>query len=342
MADLSSRSSTPRRTYDESLCFASASQFIMSVLLKASLCIVPWCLLTMCAWFVVWSAVNRKVWRSLFLSVCDAVGQDQLWKESVLIVLFQASLSVWQYLANNDGLSLELSWQVLMQFVWFFFSICDPYFVFQSGNVALGCCSWVSDLTCVTVCTSVRGSSATSMLSQHPITCHKVLIHPESKSRFTLPLLVDIPDAFLAGEDNKFASWLLLCNSRKLEKWLLVKLPKCVYGTKVFFFLFCSVFNDGNIQLKELWLLEESKNISAAINHCSFYAGVCWCLTDVWDCSKASPGGDLSSGTLRWANMRPAFPFFFFFWYFLLLLHLVAFKLICHWWMFVTWLQLTQ
>lgn len=79
-ADLSSRSSTPTRTYDESLCFASASQFIMSVLLKVSLCIVPWCLLTMCTWFVVWSAVNRKVWRSLFLCVCDAVGQDQLWK----------------------------------------------------------------------------------------------------------------------------------------------------------------------------------------------------------------------------------------------------------------------
>lgn len=198
VADLSSRSSTPRRTYDQSLCFASASQFIMSVLLKASLCIVPWCLLTMCAWFVVWSAVNRKVWRSLFLCVCDAVGQDQLWKE-----LFQASLSVWQYLANNDGLSLELSWQVLMQFVFcFVFSVCDPYFVFQSGNVALGYCSWVSDLTCVTVCSSVRGSSAMSMLSQHPITCHKVLIHPESKTRFTLPLLVDIPDAFLAGEDN--------------------------------------------------------------------------------------------------------------------------------------------
>lgn len=52
--------------------------------------------------------------------MCDAIGKEQLWKESVLIVLFQASLSARQYLANNDGLSLELSWQVFMQFLVFF------------------------------------------------------------------------------------------------------------------------------------------------------------------------------------------------------------------------------
>lgn len=59
--------------------------------------------------------------------MCDAVGKEQLWKESVLIVLFQASLSARQYLANNDGLSLELSWQVFMQFFGVFSMILILY-----------------------------------------------------------------------------------------------------------------------------------------------------------------------------------------------------------------------
>lgn len=47
--------------------------------------------------------------------------------------------------------------------------------------------------------------------------------HVSQKPGSTLPnavnhLLVDIQDAFLAGEDTKLASWLLLCNSRKLKK----------------------------------------------------------------------------------------------------------------------------
>lgn len=95
---------------------------------------------------------------------------------------------------------------------------------------------------------------------------------------------------------------------------------------KSFFFLFCSVLNDGNVQLKQHWWLEESKNISAAIKHRSFYAGASRCLTDVWHCSGASPGGDLSLGTLRWANVMPAFPFIFFFPSFLPLLHPVGLK----------------
>lgn len=70
----------------------------------------------MCAWFVVWNAVNRKGWRSLFLCVW------RCWKTRAALegkcaywAFLQAFLSAWQYLANSDGRLLELSWQVFMQ-----------------------------------------------------------------------------------------------------------------------------------------------------------------------------------------------------------------------------------
>lgn len=46
---------------------------------------------------------------------------------------------------------------------------------------------------------------------------------------------VDPLDAFLAVEDNKSASWLLLCNDRKLGNWLLVPCLKITFKTKCLF-----------------------------------------------------------------------------------------------------------
>lgn len=93
---------------------------------------------------------------------------------------------------------------------------------------------WSDVCHCLLLCErqqcSVDAFTASHHVSQSPDS-------PRIKNQIHFAFACGYPRCIFSRRGQQLASWLLLCNSRKLEKWL-VKLPKCVYGTKVFFFCF--------------------------------------------------------------------------------------------------------
>lgn len=146
----------------------------MSVLLKASLCIVPWCLLTMCAWFVVWSGVNRKGWRSLFLCVCDAVGQEQLWKGECAYCAFSGLIKC-VTVFSQQWWPVATAKLAGVSAVCFFYSVCDALFCIPVWK----CCVrimftsvWSDVCDCLLLCERQQGNvdafTASDHVSQRP------------------------------------------------------------------------------------------------------------------------------------------------------------------------------
>lgn len=143
----SSTSSTPRCKFGESVCFASTPQFIISVLLKASLCIVMWCFLTMRAWFVVWSAVNRKGWRSLLLCVWRCWTARAALEGKCAYCAFSGLIKcVTVFSQQRWAVARAVGSWLCSIFVCLFFLVCRTYFVFQSANVGIMFTSVWSDM----------------------------------------------------------------------------------------------------------------------------------------------------------------------------------------------------
>lgn len=106
-----SASSTPRRKFEGSLCCASITVYYFC----SAESLIVYCYVVAFNNVRVICGLKCRKQEGLAFSLCvTPLDREQLWKESVLLVLFKASLSVWLCLANSDGLPPELSWQVFL------------------------------------------------------------------------------------------------------------------------------------------------------------------------------------------------------------------------------------